>query len=95
MFKEVDEFGEVVGSNRQLVGRVVAVAAQAGAHSAGTPLNVQVGPAVGAVVSHLQVAAGSQGGRVEAVLHSCRHGGRQWHRALRSEVQGRCQYRLH
>ena len=94
MGEEVDEFGDVARIS-QLLGHVVAVAAQAGTYNAGTPLNVQVGPAVGAVVAHLEVAAGSQGGRVEAVLHSCRHGGRQCRRALRSEGQGRCQYRLH
>ena len=53
MFKEIGKLGDVGGASRQLVGYVVAVAAQAGAQSAGTPLNVQVGPAVGGVVAHL------------------------------------------
>ena len=65
VLEEVSEVGGVGGSHI-LVGHVVAVAAQSGrAVVAGD--GVEISPAVGAVVTHFQVAAVGHGGRVEVV----------------------------
>jgi len=66
--QELEEVGEVggVGGADVLVGHVVAVTAEAwGSVAAGD--GVEVGAAVGAVETHLQVAAGRHGGGVEVV----------------------------